>query len=71
MSDRHFYKSVETGLVTEMDDDVAAVFGDSQERVTRREAEDLPRVGDPVVESVPEQRARTSRGTSVDDEEAE
>lgn len=71
MSDRHFYRHAETGIVTELNDEVAAVFGDRLERVSKREAEDSPQVGDTVIESVPEQRARRSRRTTADDDSTE
>lgn len=70
MSDRHFYKHVVTGIVTELNDTTAAVFGDHLERVTKSEAENLPQVGGDVVESVPEQRAsRNSKSKSVADKD--
>lgn len=72
MSTRHFYKHVETGIVSELNDDVAAVFGDRLERVSKSEAEDLPQVGDPTIQdAVSERRAARSTRKSKADTNAE
>lgn len=64
MTNRHFYKHRETGIVSAMNDSFAAVFGDLLERV------DAPEKGDVVTPAPDNAGANPDNLTASDKESA-